>query len=104
MLKKPVSPPLFEGCWLCRLGLGQGVPGELRERCLSKLPTRQCQYVAVATQTGADARTFHRAWEPTLSLFRNDCRHHTQALVQHLTVRWYPNPVIKGRGCVRRRR
>jgi hypothetical protein len=65
------------------------VPGELRERRLSSLPSRRCELVAVTDRADAvaDARSFHRAWDPTLSLFRNDCRHHTTALVRHLTVR-----------------
>lgn len=65
------------------------MPGELRERTLSSLPPRRCELVVVAERADAveDARKFHRTWDPTLSLFRNDCRHHTTALVRHLTVR-----------------
>lgn len=82
----PVAPtsPLTAA----RLLTGGTVPGELRVRRLRGLPRHRCYHVGVASlKAVAQAEAFQTDWNPDLQLFRNDCRHHTTALVYALTGR-----------------
>ncbi|BBN17714.1 hypothetical protein MPTK1_7g16440 [Marchantia polymorpha subsp. ruderalis] len=67
--------------------LGQRIPGIVQERNLRRLPTKSCWWIGkTAEDKGVESvREFNELWDKRLLLFRHDCRHYTDALVDHLT-------------------
>ena len=67
---------------------GQSVEGLTRERSLSRLPTRNCEYLGEAEvsqdQALQKARLFCKSYDLQLALGRNDCWRFCEELVQQL--------------------
>eukprot|EP00897_Mesotaenium_endlicherianum_P009680 jgi/Mesen1/8740/ME000052S08174 len=67
--------------------LGQPVPGRVQMRPLSRPPSKRCWFVSKALphRDPQSAQEFSQSWDTNLKALRNDCRHYTDALVEHLT-------------------
>lgn len=79
--KDPMNPFISLAA-LC----GCGVPGIVQERELSTLPTKRHWLIGKARKEIciSEARIFNQRWDTELKLGEHDCRHYTNALIEHV--------------------
>lgn len=82
---QPSNP---EDVYTAVIALSGGIiPGIVLEREISRLPARKCWLISktMAGRGIQDAVKFNDQWDTQLQLWKHDCRHHTEALVEFLT-------------------
>ncbi|GLJ05500.1 hypothetical protein SUGI_0019120 [Cryptomeria japonica] len=65
---------------------GHGVPGIVQKRELPKLPTKRYWLIGEAEKDVSIQRAteFNQHWATELKLGEHDCRHYTNALIEHI--------------------